>query len=171
MKMSCTKSKTHVQFYMEISIKKNSSFFTRKSLLNFFQKSSPKNWTHFQFYKRNPFKNESDQKKGSLKNWNHIQFYKRYPFKKIPFNFTLEIHLIFFRFSAMGWILQKNFLSKFLDEKINPEIRSQKYTLGPMKNIFEKSRPSIQISKIVGETPELVQSFTPIRKLFCTFLY
>ena len=40
-----------------------------------------KNWTHLQFYKRNPFKNESDQKKGSPKNWNRLQFLKENPLK------------------------------------------------------------------------------------------
>ena len=61
-----------------------------------------KNRNRLQFYIRNPFKNESDQTKSSQKNWTHLQFHKRNPFKK------------------------------FSDQKkINPEIRPQKYPLGP----------------------------------------
>ena len=63
---------------------------------------SSKNWTHLQFYKRNPFKNESDQKKGLPKNSNHLQFYKRNPFNFFFFNKFLkenyrEIPLQFFQ--------------------------------------------------------------------------
>ena len=35
----------------------------RNSLNIAFSQFSPKKWNHLQFYKRNPFKNESDQKK------------------------------------------------------------------------------------------------------------
>ena len=59
------------------------------------------NWNHLQFYKRNPFKNESDQKKVA-KNCNRFPFYNRNPLKifrenkkkiEITFNFTKEIPL------------------------------------------------------------------------------
>merc|ERR1712208_235640 len=40
-----------------------------------------------------------------------------------------------------------------------------------LETIFEKSHRSSVILKIVGATPQLVQNLTPIRKLFCTFLY
>ena len=73
--------------------------FQRNSLHIAFSQFSQKKWNRLQFYKRNPFKNESDQKKGSPKNWNHLQFYKRNPFKFFPFNFTKEIPLKFLRFS------------------------------------------------------------------------
>merc|ERR1712079_390178 len=42
-KISYKKFKTHLQFYVKISNKKFSSFFTGKSLVKFFQKLSPKN--------------------------------------------------------------------------------------------------------------------------------
>ena len=60
-----------------------------------FSQFSPKKWNHLHFYKRNPFKNESDQKKKvrqkteiafnfirkiPIKNF-HLQFYMRNPFK------------------------------------------------------------------------------------------
>ena len=38
-----------------------------------------------------------------------------------------------------------------------------------LETIFEKSHRSSVILKIVGATPQLVQNFTPIRKLACTF--
>ena len=40
-----------------------------------------------------------------------------------------------------------------------------------LETIFEKSHRTSVILKIVGATPQLVQNLTPIRKLFCTFLY
>merc|ERR1712030_83102 len=40
-----------------------------------------------------------------------------------------------------------------------------------LETIFEKSHRNSVILKIVGATPQLVQNLTPIRKLFCTFLY
>ena len=72
----------------------------------------------------------------------HLQFYKRNPFK-------------FFEKKNQPW----NLVSKI-----------PSWT-GKLEVIFEKSHPSSQILKIVGATLQLDQSFTPIRKLFCTFLY
>ena len=43
--------------------------------------------------------------------------------------------------------------------------------LRQVEDHFRKCRRSIVILKIVGATPQLVQNLTPIRKLFCTFLY
>ena len=40
-----------------------------------------------------------------------------------------------------------------------------------METIFEKSHRSSVIFKIVELSPQLVQNLTPIRKLFCTFVY
>merc|ERR1712208_109700 len=40
-----------------------------------------------------------------------------------------------------------------------------------LETIFEKSHRSSVILKIVGASHQLVQNLTPIRKLFCTFLY
>ena len=40
-------------------------FFSREITCNFCQKIKTKNWTHLQFYMRNPFKKISDQKKKS----------------------------------------------------------------------------------------------------------
>ena len=90
MKISCKKFKTHLQFYMNISIKNFSSFFTWKSLVIFFQKSSPKNWTHLQFYKRNPY-------------------------TKIIFNFNQEIPLKIFskKKSTLKFGLKSNFWKNF----------------------------------------------------------
>ena len=58
----------HFNFIKEIRLKINDT-----------QKSNSIN--PLQFYKRNPFKNESHQKKSSPKNWNRLQFYIRNPFK------------------------------------------------------------------------------------------
>ena len=43
--------------------------FKRNSLQFDFSQFSPKNWTHLQFYKRNPFKNFSEQKKIDPEIW------------------------------------------------------------------------------------------------------
>ena len=43
MKISCKKFKNHLQFYMKIFLKKNSSFFTGKSLVKFFQNHTLEN--------------------------------------------------------------------------------------------------------------------------------
>ena len=83
-------------WWIIFSLYKKNFFLTRKSLVTFFQKSSPNNWTHLQFYKRNPY-------------------------KKIIFNFTKEIHLKFLRFSAKGWILQEKSLEKFSGKKLTLE--------------------------------------------------
>ena len=82
-------------------ISKKESPFQKKFSLIWLSSIFTKNWTHLQFYKRNPFKIESDQKKSLPKNWTHLQFYKRNP--------------------------RKNYSEQ---KKINPEIWSQKYPLG-----------------------------------------
>merc|ERR1712208_265643 len=61
-------------------------------------------------------------------------------------------------------------------KKNSPSILYGKYIVTFSKNhkletIFEKSHRSNVILKIVRVTPQLVQNLTPIRKLFCTFLY
>ena len=40
-----------------------------------------------------------------------------------------------------------------------------------LETIFEKSHRSSVILKIVEASPQLVQNLTPIRNLFCTFLF
>ena len=64
-----------------IFVVKNQLF--RNSLNMAFSQFSPKKWNRLQFYKRNPFENESDQKKSCQK-------------IAIAFHFTKEIHLKFF---------------------------------------------------------------------------
>ena len=143
---SLKKFKTHLQFYMKISIKKFSSFFTWKSLVNFFQKSSPKNWIHLQFYKRNPY-------------------------KKNIFNFTKEILLKFLRFSEKWWILQKKSLQIFLEKKIDPDIWSQKHPLGSTswRPFFQKPSPRGWFWKFLGQHPNL--SWTSFPKESCSALF
>ena len=126
MKISLKKFKTHLQFYMKISIKKFSSFFTWKSLVNFFQKSSPKNWIHLQFYKRNPY-------------------------KKIIFNFTKEIPLKFLSFSEKWWILQEK--SLFFRKKNRPWNLVSKIPSRTVKleTILEKVRVVVWFWKLLGQ--------------------
>merc|ERR1712212_373886 len=87
--------------------------FQRYSLSFEFPPFSAKIELTFDFTKEIPLKMNRTKKKGSPKNSNHLQFYKRNPLKFFVFNFTKEIPL------------------KFLRKKINPEIWSQKYHLGP----------------------------------------
>ena len=84
-----------------------------------------------------------------------IEFYKRN-----PFNFFLRSPSIFKRNPIEKIRLQ------FYKEI--PLLFSKNHKL---ETIFEKSHRSSVILKIVGATPQLVQNLTPIRKLFCTFLY
>ena len=145
------KKKIEITFYFtkEIPLKMNR---TKK-------KGSPKNWNHLQFYKRNPFKNESDQKKRFTKKFKSpsilqkkslyicfLQFYKRNPFKISSFfikgvNFTKEIPLNFSR------------------KKINPEIWSQKYPLGPAswRSFLKKVTQVVRFWKSLGQLPNLSQ--------------
>ena len=105
-----------------------------------------------------------------IKNWNRLQFYKRIPFKivclqfymKIPLKIIL-IHLQFYKRNPL----------KFFEKKNNPGNLVSKIPswTGKLETIFEKSHRSSVILRIVGATPQLVPNLTPIRKLFCTFLY
>ena len=114
MKISRKKFKTHLQFYMKISIKKCSSFFTWKSLVNCFQKSYPKNWTHLQFYKRSPYKiiifnftKEIPKKILHFFRGNLLYIFSKDHHQKIEltFNFTIEIPI-----KKLFSILQMKFL-------------------------------------------------------------
>ena len=101
---------------------KESPFWKKFPLIWLFS-ISPKKWNHLNFYKRNPYKNESDQKKRFHKklkspsilqeksllkkctfifiweipwkiiNWNRLQFYKRYPFTIFCLQFYKKIPL------------------------------------------------------------------------------
>ena len=75
---------------------------------------------------------------------------------ELTFSFTKEIHV------KIIWNKKKSTL------KFGRKIPSRTVKL---KTLFKKSRRSKVILKIFGETPQLVQNLTPIRKLFCTFLY
>ena len=62
------------------------------------------NWNHLQFYKRNPFKNESDQKKSCQK-------------IETAFHFTREIPLKFFGKKFFHYFLQGNPFTIFQKKK------------------------------------------------------
>ena len=127
---------------------KESPFWKKFPLIWLFS-ISPKKWNHLNFYKRNPYKNESDQKKRfhkklkspsilkekSLLKKMYLHFYMRNPLKKlkteIAFNFTKEILLKFFAFNFI-WKIPLKFIQlafnftqeiplKFLGKKINPK--------------------------------------------------
>merc|ERR1712208_10959 len=86
---------------------------------------------------------------------------------ELTFNFTKEIHVkiskIAFNFQKKSH--KKNRLQFYMEI---PLLFSKNHKL---ETIFEKSHRSIGILKIFGASPQLVQNLTPIRKLFCTFLY
>ena len=93
-------------------------------------------------------------------------------------NFTKEISLKMNRTKKK--LTTKNYLSftKEINSKIIQNkkkiipIWSQKYFLGRQvgENFWKKS-PQEPDFKNVGSTPQRVPNLTPIRKLFCTFLY
>ena len=80
------KKKKSLQFYMRISFKMNR---TKKI-------SSPQNWNRVQFYKRNPCKNYSDQKKNQIWNW----------VSKIPSR-TVKLEVIFEKIIPPLWFWKK----------------------------------------------------------------
>ena len=83
----------------------------------------------------------------------------------------MEIPLKFFRENKKYHqkILKRRLIYNFISHGVITT-KGREETLN-VETIFEKSHRSSVILKIVGATPQLVQNLTPIRKLFCTFLY
>ena len=124
----------------------------------------------------------------------HLQFYKRNPFtfcskKKSTLKFCLKntgksLYNIFLKKNAFKFFLKKTreILGKKILKKNPCKFFSKKNQLwnfaskipsriDKLDTIFSKTLSNRVFLKILGSTPQLVSSFTPIGKLLCTFLY
>ena len=106
---------------------------------------------YLQFYMRNPFK---------IKNWNCLQFYKRIPFKSFYLQFDMKNP---FKIYSTRLQFYKRNPSKIFGKKINTEIWSQKYTLGPSswRLFLKKVTLVLRFRKSLLQLPKLSKALLP----------